>query len=321
MANASKASLTSTKLLKSIKTRCMVPTSNMTFSDEDLLDFANEEMLIGLVPTILQMKDEYLVYKENVALQVGQRNYTIPERALGSKLREVSYWDGTNEFEMTQVNLDEKYIGIGLSRQFGFMRQFYVQGSDIIPYPEIGPTDLVSGSLNMYYYIRPNGLVKDANVGVIKSINRTTGDIVLSSIPSSYSMDVNYDFIRIRSPHAILKIDIVPLNINTTTKTITVAPESIPLDLQVGDHMPIAGESCIPNIPTELHAILAQRVACRILEAIGDSNSLQNANNKLQEMEGKAGIILDARVEGAVHKIINRGILRNIRGRFSRGIF
>jgi len=321
MATASKAALTSTKLLKSIKNRCMVPVSNITFSDEDLLDFANEEMLIGLVPTILQMKDEYLVYKEQVSLEVGKPNYSIPERALGSKLREVSYSDGTNEFEMTQVNPDEKYIGIGLSRQFGFMRQFYVQGSDIIPYPEIKSGELVSGALNMYYYMRPNSLVKDASVGIIKSINRLTGEIVLSNFPSTYNTDVNYDFIRVRSPHTILKIDVTPISVNSTTKTITVALSDIPEDLIAGDYMPVAGESCIPNVPTELHAILAQRVACRILESIGDSNALQNATTKLQEMEGKAGIVLDSRVEGSVHKVINRGVLRNIRGRFSRSIF
>src|SRR5574343_501090 len=231
MATASKAALTSTKLLKSIKNRCMVPVSNVTFSDEDLLDFANEEMLIGLVPTILQMKDEYLVYKEQVSLEVGKPNYSIPERALGSKLREVSYSDGTNEFEMTQVNPDEKYIGIGLSRQFGFMRQFYVQGSDIIPYPEIKSGELVSGALNMYYYMRPNSLVKDASVGVIKSINRLTGEIVLSNFPSTYNTDVNYDFIRVRCHDSILKIDVTPISVNSTTKTITVALSDIPEDL------------------------------------------------------------------------------------------
>lgn len=319
MSNASKASLTTTKLLKSIKTRCMVPSSNITFSDEDLLDFANEEMLIGLVPTILQMKDEYLVYKETLPLQNGVAQYAIPERSLGNKLREVSYTDGHNEFEMTQINLDEKYIGIGVSRQFGFMRQFYVKGSDIVPYPEIDGN--VSGSLNMYYYMRPNGLVKDANVGIVKSINRTTGEITLSSIPSNYSLEVNYDFVKARSPHNIIKIDVTATNINTSAKIITVNPSDIPSDLVVGDYMPVAGESCIPNVPTELHAILAQRVACRVLEAIGDTQSLQNANSKLQEMEGKAGVILDSRVEGAVHKVVNRGVLRNIRGRFSRGIF
>lgn len=321
MSNASKASLTTTKLLKSIKTRCMVPVSQISFSDEDLIDFANEEMLIGLIPTILQMKDEYLVYKENFPLVNGVSQYAIPERSLGNKLREVSYSDGHNEFEMTQINLDEKYIGIGVSRQFGFMRQFYVKGSDVVPYPEIDGSVSATGSLNMYYYIRPNGLVKDANVGIIKSINRLTGEIVLSSIPSTYSLEVNYDFVKARSPHNIIKIDIAPTDINTTTKTITVNASDIPSELVVGDYMPIAGESCIPNVPTELHAILAQRVACRVLEAIGDTTSLQNANSKLQEMEGKAGVILDNRVEGAVHKVVNRGVLRNIRGRFSRGIF
>jgi hypothetical protein len=321
MATASKAALNSTKLLKSIKMRCMVPVSQISFSDEDLLDFANEEMLIGLVPTILQMKDEYLVFKQQVPMELGKPNYTIPERALGSKLREVSYWDGSNEFEMTQVNPDEKYIGIGLSRQFGFMRQFYVQGSDIIPYPEVKPGELVTGSLNMYFYIRPNNLVKDSAVGVIRSINRLTGEIVLTNMPSTYTSDNAFDFIRIRSPHSILKIDVTPVSVNSTTKTMVFNLADIPEDLTVGDYIPLAGESCIPNVPTELHAILAQRVACRILEAIGDSTALQNAMAKLQEMEGKAGVILDNRVEGSVHKVVNRSVLRNIRGRFSRSIF
>jgi hypothetical protein len=322
MANASKSAQTTNKILKSIKMRCLIPESQITFSDTDLIDFMNEEMLIGLVPVILQMKDNYLIYSEQVPMENGKMNYSIPERALGSKLNEVSYWDGTNEFEMTQVNLDEKYIGIGLSRQFGFMRQFYVKGSDIIPYPEIKPSDTVVGSLVMYYYMRPNALVKDSEVGIISAIDRVNGTITLNSVPSAFTVDSQYDFIRIRSPHTIIKIDVSITDVNKSTKTITLANASdIPKDLIVGDSFSMAGESCVPNVPTELHSVLAQRVACRLLEAMGDTANLQNANAKLQEMEQKMGILLDSRVESAVHKIVNRGVLRNIRGRFSRGIF
>jgi hypothetical protein len=321
MGNASKASLTTNKLLASIKMRCMIPSAQIAFSDDDLISFLNEEMLIGLVPTILQMKDNYLIYSEIVPLETGKPNYTIPERALGSKLNEVSYWDGSNEFEMTQVNLDEKYIGIGLSRQFGFMRQFYVKGSDIIPYPEINNNQGVVGSLVFYYYMRPNSLVKDNMVGSIKSIDRTSGQLVLTSVPSTFSADQQFDFIRVRSPHSIIKIDVSVTDINLATKTITLNPTDIPKDLIVGDSISVAGETCVPNIPTELHPVLAQRVACRVLEAIGDTQGLTNANAKLQDMESKSGVLLDDRVEGAVHKIVNRGVLRNIRGRFSRGIF
>ena len=314
--------MTTNKLLASIKMRCMMPSSNVTFSDDDLIALANEEILIGLVPTILEQKDDYLIYSEMVPLQRGKPNYPIPERALGNKLNEVSYFDGSNEFEMTQVNLDEKYIGIGLSRQFGFMRQFYMKGADVIPYPEISANDGVVGSLNFYYYMRPNNLVKDNMVGAISAIDRVNGVITLSNLPSTYTTDTNYDFIRMRSPHTIIKIDVAVTSINTATKQITLAdPTTIPMDLIPGDLFSIAGESCIPNIPTELHMVLAQRVACRVLEAIGDTQGLQNANSKLQEMEAKTGILLDNRCEGAIHKVVNRGVLRNIRGRFSRSIF
>src|SRR5574343_458795 len=104
---AVKVGMTTSKLLKSIKVRAMVPNSSITFSDEDLIDFLNEEMQIGMVESILQMKDDYLVFKEVVPIETSKKNYTIPERALGNKVREISFVDGNNEYEMTQIAVDD----------------------------------------------------------------------------------------------------------------------------------------------------------------------------------------------------------------------
>ena len=46
MSNSIKAGLNTTSLLKSIKRRAMVPDNQNTFSDQDLIDFINEEMMI-----------------------------------------------------------------------------------------------------------------------------------------------------------------------------------------------------------------------------------------------------------------------------------
>jgi hypothetical protein len=178
--------------------------------------------------------------------------------------------------------------------------------------------------------MRPNTLVKDAAVATITSINRTTGAIVVDKVPTTYKIDLTFDFVKRNSPHSIMTkidgtpaIDVAVTNIQSSAKTITVSDVSfIPNNLQVGDYISIAGESCIPNVPTELHMVLAQRVACRVLEAIGDTAGLANANQKLQDMEGKTAVLLDNRVEGAVHKVKNRGTTRTIRGRsFGRGFF
>lgn len=315
---AVKVGMTTSKLLKSIKVRAMVPNSSITFSDEDLIDFLNEEMQIGMVESILQMKDDYLVFKEVVPIETSKKNYTIPERALGNKVREISFVDGNNEYEMTQIAVDDRYQNLGMTRSFGFMRQFYVQGSDVYPYPEIDNNGY--GALAFYYYMRPNELVKDDKVATIKSIDTVNGIITVDRIPTEYKTDSLYDIISVSSPHQIRKINITVSNINSLTKTISVSVSDLD-QIKVGDMIPLAGQSCIPNIPTELHVILAQRVACRILEAIGDSQGLTNANNKLQEMEGKVGILLDNRFEGSPKKVVNRNSIKTLRGRYGRTIY
>jgi hypothetical protein len=324
---AIKTGMTVSELLTSIKSRVMLPESNSTFSDTDLIAFANEEILIGLIPSILQMKDDYLTAKAVTPLTTSRVKY--PERALGNKLRDVSYSsDGINEYEMTQINSDEKYSGIGMTSNTGYMRQFYMQGDSIVLYPDTNST--IGGFLYFYYYMRPNSLVKDSAVAIITNVNRITGEITVGNLPTTYTSSNTFDFIKRNSPHSIMSridgtpaIDLVATNVQNSAKVITISDVSaIPYDLKAGDYISLAGESCIPNVPTELHVVLAQRVACRVLEAIGDTAGLANADKKLQEMEGKTGILLDSRVEGAVHKIRNRGTTRTIRGRsFGRGFF
>lgn len=316
---SNKSALTTSKLLASIKRRTLAPTSSITFSDEDLIEFLNEEMNIGLVPSIIQMKDEYLVYKAIVEIEPGNSTYPIPSRAIGNKLREISYSpDGNNEYNMTQIELDNKVSNNYLSQGGFYASQFYVQGSEI----HLHPSDFnYSGKLFFYYYMRPNYLVKDANVAVIDHIDYATGTITVKSIPKEYNTELLFDFVSSDSPNNIMAVDIPIVSLNTTTKTIVVNPLLLPKNLGQGDYMPICGESCIPNVPTELHPILAQRVALRVLEALGDTQGVANAKLKLDEMESKTGVLIDSRVEGSAVKIKNRQMQYTLRGRFMRGTF
>lgn len=327
MISSVKAGLTTSALLKSIKRRTLVPDNQNTFSDQDFIDLMNEEMMIGIVPSVLQTKEEYFIFKQIIPLVPDKSNYPIPERALANKLREICFRDTAsanfnNEYEMTQIAIDDRYTGLSNgtgSSDFTGFRRFYVMGSDIILHPNVGPSPY--GALAFYYYLRPNTLVKDTQVASIVAINRTTGEITLSSIPSGYTLYssasnnvllTGYDFVKAKSPHNILSIDVTATSINNTTKVITVNVDSIPKDLEIGDYMPLAGQSCIPNIPTELHMVLAQRVAQRVLEAIGDSEGLNNATAKVAEMENKLSTMLDNRVEGAPRKVVNRALMTGV---------
>jgi hypothetical protein len=89
-------------------------------------------------------------------------------------------------------------------------------------------------------------------------------------------------------------------------------------NIGVGDVMALTEQTIIPQIPVELQPMLAQRVAMRCLEALGDTEGLQMAAAKLQEMEIKTGAIISSRVEGAPLKVANRHSFLNSFRRFSR---
>ena len=79
----------------------------------------------------------------------------------------------------------------------------------------------------------------------------------------------------------------------------------------------IATEAAIPQIPSDLHPMLVQRVVRRVMEALGDTEGLNNATQKMMEFEKKTMGIVDNRVEDSTKKVVNRhAILR--RGLYSR---
>jgi len=114
-----------------------------------------------------------------------------------------------------------------------------------------------------------------------------------------------FDFVQNVSPNKIIHYDIPYNTINQLSSEISFPAELVP-NVVVGSYINLAEETFVPNIPTELHPILAQRVAVVCLEAMGDEQNKQSAERKLAKMEQDAGTFLDNRVEGAVQKIKSR---------------
>jgi hypothetical protein len=301
---AKKSYMTSDALIASVKRRALVPGSQATFENADFLAFADEEMSIGLVPSVIQMQEDYLMYSEAIPLVSGTSRYTIPYRSIGSKLREVSFQDQNgNVFQMTRIgvgDLPEYNVSSG-SRA----NAFYVENNDIVLVPA-NNTFAADTSLLMTYYMRPNTLVMLDAVAVVTSVNRTTGVVQLENMPEDFDISELFDIIKVRSTNKTLDYDITATALNVTAKTITFALADIPASLEAGDHIALAEECAIPQVPSDLHVVLAHRVAARVLEALGDLEGLATANQKLGEMEAKTQIVIDNRVKDAPRKIVNR---------------
>jgi hypothetical protein len=117
------------------------------------------------------------------------------------------------------------------------------------------------------------------------------------------------DFLKVRGGHRTYKID-VKLGKAAVSSTIIKFPMGVvPEEFEAGDYICSQYECIIPQIPSDLHNILAERTVARILEAIGDTVGLQVANAKIGQLEARQNTLIDSRVDGSPRKIVNRNSL------------
>jgi hypothetical protein len=378
--------LNSDKLIKSIKRRAMIPSSQETFIDSDFLEMASEEVNIGLMSYIISSKEEYLIYYFDIELEVGKRRYDIPSRAHGNKLRQASVVDSaSNVYDLMQINLDElaEYENV---YTVNTRRLFYCQNNQLVL---TGDWFNSGDTLRMHFYMRPSKLIENDRYAIIQSvsdieeidqINSQTGSIsnisvaakavitstahgltsgdrvlisssnstpsingshtisvidansfsidftttvsgstgtwnklvdvkqlTLNTFPNIFTVDSLYDLDASKSPNKIIEYDIQCNSVNSNTKTISLIDSDFYTDESfIGTYLTLSEETFVPNIPTELHPILAQRVAVACLEALGDEAGKQSAERKLAQMEKEGLALINDRVEGASKKVRNR---------------
>lgn len=301
-------------LIASIKVRALVPVSQQTFTENDLINLINEEMQIGLVPDIQSVKENFFLRTKLVPIVSGQREYTIPERAIGGTIQNLFFKDASgNRMRLTEKKVsDLEFEMSGTGNASGF----YLIGDRVrlnaIP---------LNGNLEFYFYCRPSDLIKTISCAKVTDImvGATTTVISLDTdITASVTTATLVDIITAKSPNQIKGFDCVVNAIGASNVTIGnsfIQDESGATMIEVGDYVCPAQRSNIPLIPSELHSVLAQMTAARIVEALGDMTKIQMVNMKLQEMRVKATALIANRVESGSSRVVNRrGIKSHIGG-------
>lgn len=305
--------LSTNNLIESAKRRAMLPNAQVAFKIADFLGFANEEMDMAILPYVLSHHEDHFLTHVYIPLQSGVSRYEIPYRAIGSKLNDLTYEVDGQTYEMTRITKSEDlYYEYGpLGSTSTMLRTFYVEGNEIVLVPGLTQGSVATGRLRMSFYLRPNNLVEESRAMIVTGIDRTTGIITVDKVPSDVQVSTPVDLIKTRSPHTTIVWDQMLIAVDSINRTIQMAPANIPATFTVGDYICLAEECIIPQIPTDIHSMLAQRIACRCLEALNDQTGLAAANAKLAEMESRGSSIIDSRVESAPQKVLNRhGFLR-----------
>ena len=188
-------------------------------------------------------------------------------------------------FEEDKVSLNENAQG------------YFLKGNNIILSPTPSTT---TGTLRLAYIRRPSALVLTTAAGEITSIDTGLNQIVVSSLPSTMTVNTEIDFVQGNSPYDLLETDSSITGVSGTT----ISFASLPDDLAVGDFIALSGESPVAQLPEELIQILTQSVLCSCLSSKKDK-SVEFEMQKLTQMKEILTNMLVPRVKSDDKKIKN----------------
>jgi hypothetical protein len=288
---------TTTDLLASIKRRAGVPFSQATFTPAEVLTIASEELMGYIVPLVTGIREDHWLVDEDVTLTPTD-TYRIPYRAAAGRLRELSIIDASGSIRnIPRVGVDDKE-----DATWGFT----VEG-DRVKLINDGAMSMwrLGVTLRFTFTVRPNSLIETTAAGVVQSFSTGAKTITLASAPAGFTGNTSWDIIRARSPFEFLGYDLAG-TLATATITFT---NALPTDLMAGDYVCLREQSPVPQLPVELHPLLAQKVAIKILESIHDEAALDSAREELGKLEKDAKEAITPRVIGEAKTVVNRDSL------------
>jgi hypothetical protein len=300
-----------TALLSDIKERGSLPDNDLRFTDVLLLAAATKEMREAVAPMLAAGRAEHLVYPYSQAVVSGTASYRMPPRAIGGSLRDVAFITAASQpIRLRQLSADE-VEEVGRLDNTGTPYAYWLQSYRVV----LVGTPNVAGTLSMPYYARPNALatVGASTAGTIINIG---GDEATIQYTVEFSSSGNaddfvdaviegtslVDVVRATPGFETLAVDVDPsgggLDEPTTVQVDVAAADLDSGDMPtLGDYLCVAGSAPVPQLPVELHGLLAARTARRALKAVGDDR-WQALNDDVAELEDRAKAWIATRVSG-----------------------
>lgn len=273
-----------TRLVQQITLKGALPDGY--FADQELLDIAYDHLLSEIVPLVLSKREEYYVRELDYAVQANKAKYDIPSRAIGNQLREVRWQTGNYIKHMERI--DPRFADRSEDGQF---YRFYLQNNDVVIYPT---PKYSTDTLKLTYFFRPSKLVPVAETAQVSIINGSV--ITLSSLPVNWTSSDLFDITKGSGGYENLGFDLAVSSVDPNSNEITFT-SALPSDLQVGDWVSLAEETCWPYLPREAQIALIHLSVAGCLESLGDP-AYAVAAQKAEQQKAILEKMLAIRIEG-----------------------
>lgn len=295
---------TTVALIASTKRRGFVPAGSGTTTAE-FLQILTEEMRTPLPAFLKDLREEYLIAFIDFPNTTGI--IPAPVRAIGAAFRQIQSIDTSGKPQPLD-RIEPENVSL-YSASSANPQGFVFQGNNVVLVP-----NSTSGNFRLSYQQRPGQLVLPEACGKITAINLGDQTITVASRPSTFTNAAFYDFIPGRPNFSPYGMDFGDVNVWGVASEIlwsgNVLTYSDPLSfmpqIQVGDYLCLAGETCIAPFPTEIHDLLAQYGAAKVAQSSGSSRA-QFVQKGLDDMKADLTSLLKQRSTGNSRPIVHRG--------------
>lgn len=298
------------RLITDLKSLGLLPDSQLLLDDDELLAMMNFQLKSSLVPLIDSAAEEFFVAYDDIDYDSSVHTYAIPERAMGTKLRDV-VWVDVNGNEIAIPRLRPEQIKVGFQFGMGYnlgLYGFYLKDQSVVLY--LGNPSGINSypTLRLKFFRRPSNCVTVNQCGQITLINTGTREVTVDNAPAAWDDTLLFDLVK-GTPHFVSKGDSLAIDsIAGNTLTFT---DDLPADLVVGDWVAEEGTSPIPQIPYDAFPLLTQLTTIKALEANRDSEGMKNAFATLEDMKKSFLQIITPRVDGSPIKLGGCGGISN----------
>lgn len=280
---------TSDDLLAAVKRDNMLPATQITYSDSQILSIAYEQLISRMVPLLVSMNEGWYRTQVDAALTAGVATYVLPKYAVFLKIHDAVLVNNATQIEcrLARVNIADRSIyGYGTP---GFPNYVYLDHhhATLMPYPDAGT--VASYSLRFIFYRMPGKLVQLSAAAKVLSVNKTNGQVTYTAVPpSTFTSSSTHDFYSSTPPFPRLQNSITATALAGAVQTFPVASVQT---LNANDYVSIVDETVYPDIPYGLFTGLKDLT---IYAITGSQMDAQARQEKEKDIMGNIKMILGA---------------------------
>lgn len=297
-------------LIHSAKMRGRIPDSS--FTPEELLQIATEELETYLFPLIVSVQEDYYLRNQTFTLTADSGattipvvEYRIPPRALGNALKDVLFVDTQGRPvdvpRIAVTDLEQSAWGV------------IIEGQSITYLNRQNRSDITS--MIMKFVLTPSPLCQVAQAATVASIVGHVVTLAAAGSPTweldepaegpaplSFNGQTSFDLVKATPGFEVIAFD----QAGTCDGSAVTLTGTVPTNLAVGDYVSLAATSPVPQCPVVMWGLLAQSIAAALLEENGDADGHEKALAKRKLMEDSVLPLIQNRVRGAPRSITPR---------------